>query len=408
MVVDWYLLDGFDTGNKLFVDANGLQMVERKLDGNKQLGKVNGTRSVSANYFPVTSAIAVLDTNTTQSNFTEKQVTILNDRPQGGSAGLRQGKNIELMHQRRQYQNSSYGAHAYLNDLDGQGGKGLQIAASYYMLVEDSRTVSLQRPTQKRLEQPLLKFYSHDFSLDAGVPDFRAERTGPQFELDEQLELFLLQVDLPDQAKDFGFNQSVKHYSQGGSFKMDVFAVGQDEIQVRVHNLEDRFDESPNAVMNTYIFNARRFARQFYFEANEHLFTQLPPKKALALLKAIRLEITEMNLAGSLPLADIKKKVGVTQWKTAESSSVNIKPPRDHQFERVDPTKKGRPTGFNFSLEPQRTRVFNIRYWRGETTDLLKAIQAQKGAKSKKPDEKASSTSSSTQANKPKLTTSNY
>lgn len=252
------------------------------------------------------------------------------------------------------------------------------------MLVEDSRSPSLQRPTQKRLEQPLLKFYSHDFSLNAGVPDYSAERTGPYFELDEQLELFLLQVGLRDQSREFPFNQSLKHYSQGASFKLDVFAVGQDEIQVRVHNLEDRFDENPNENMNTYVFNARRFARQYYFEANEHLFTQLPANKSLALLKAIRLEITEMNLAGSVPLADVKKKVGVTQWKAASRSAVELQPPRDHLFERVDPKNKtAKPTGFNFSLEPQRTRVFNIRYWRGETTDLIKAIEEHKNPKKK-------------------------
>jgi len=87
----------------------------------------------------------VVDTNKTQGNFTEKQITVLNDRPQGGSAGLRRGKNIELMHQRRQYHYGDYGAHEYLNDLDGLGGKGLQISASYFMLVEDSKSPSLQR-----------------------------------------------------------------------------------------------------------------------------------------------------------------------------------------------------------------------------------------------------------------------
>lgn len=32
VVVDWYLLDGFDTGNKFFVDSNGLQMIEKRLN----------------------------------------------------------------------------------------------------------------------------------------------------------------------------------------------------------------------------------------------------------------------------------------------------------------------------------------------------------------------------------------
>jgi hypothetical protein len=190
VVADWYLLDGFDTGNKFFVDANGLQMVERRLDGNKPQsmvvdGFLGENRSVSANYHPVTSAISVVDTNKTQGNFTEKQITILNDRPQGGSAGLRRGKNIELMQQRRQYHYGDYGTHEYLNDLDGLDGKGLQIAASYYMLVEDSKSPSLQRQVQKRLEQPLPKYYSHNFNLNGAGPEYQAERTGPLYELDE-------------------------------------------------------------------------------------------------------------------------------------------------------------------------------------------------------------------------------
>lgn len=144
VVVDWYLLDGFDTGNEFYVDSNGLQMSKKKL-----FTVPGQNTSVSANYHPVTSAISVTDTNRSQSNFTEKQVVILNDRPQGGSAGLRQGKNIELMHQRRQYGYGAYGPHEYLNDLDGIEGKGLQIAATYYMLVEDNKSPSNQRQVQK-------------------------------------------------------------------------------------------------------------------------------------------------------------------------------------------------------------------------------------------------------------------
>jgi hypothetical protein len=158
-----------------------------------------------------------------------------------------------------------------------------------------------------------------------------------------------------------------------------VFAVSQDEIQVRVNNLEDRFDENPN----TYVFNAKRFARQYYFEANEHLFTQLPPQKSLDILQKIKLQITEMNLAGSLSLEDLKKKVGFTQWKVEEistkgsnsTSKADIKPPQDHLFER-----KSTQSGHNYSLEPQRIRVFNVRYVRSDGTDILKAINEHKAS----------------------------
>ena len=51
---------------------------------------------IPKNYFPVDSAIAMRDLN--GSNV---QVTIMNDRPQGGSAALSDRANIELMQQRR-------------------------------------------------------------------------------------------------------------------------------------------------------------------------------------------------------------------------------------------------------------------------------------------------------------------
>ena len=49
--------------------------------------------TISGNYFPVDSAIAMRD----QSNNSNIQVTIMNDRAQGGSADLTDQATIELM-----------------------------------------------------------------------------------------------------------------------------------------------------------------------------------------------------------------------------------------------------------------------------------------------------------------------
>lgn len=51
---------------------------------------------IPRNYYPVDSAIAMRDKNGSQ-----VQVTIMNDRPQGGSADLSEKATIELMQQRR-------------------------------------------------------------------------------------------------------------------------------------------------------------------------------------------------------------------------------------------------------------------------------------------------------------------
>lgn len=36
IVVDWTLLNGFDTGGKMYVDANGLQMIDKTLNYRKE------------------------------------------------------------------------------------------------------------------------------------------------------------------------------------------------------------------------------------------------------------------------------------------------------------------------------------------------------------------------------------
>ena len=128
------MLDGFNTSRKLFVDANGLQMIDKQLFKRKEFPYTETKNIVAANYYPVTTAIAVRDTNKTHA--VQRQVTILNDRTQGGTAGLRSNASIELMMQRRHKTWDTYGLMEPLNDLD-QWGRGVQTPASYIMLVHD-------------------------------------------------------------------------------------------------------------------------------------------------------------------------------------------------------------------------------------------------------------------------------
>jgi hypothetical protein len=133
VLVDWYFLDDFDTGGKLWVDANGLQMVDKKLFARKEY-RYNSTATVPANWYPITSAIAIRDVNTSSPyGQLQRQITILNDRSQGGSAGLRGNKNIELMQHRRFKKHDTYGLEEPVNDLDIFG-KGIQVPATYYLI----------------------------------------------------------------------------------------------------------------------------------------------------------------------------------------------------------------------------------------------------------------------------------
>lgn len=64
IVVDWFLMDDFDTNNTFWIDSNGLEMVNKKLYQRKGYDySANGT--IAGNYYPVTSAIAVRDHNET-------------------------------------------------------------------------------------------------------------------------------------------------------------------------------------------------------------------------------------------------------------------------------------------------------------------------------------------------------
>jgi hypothetical protein len=96
--------------------------------------------NISANYYPVDSAIAMRDQ--TGKNL---QVTIMNDRPQGGSAGVSGKSTIELMQNRRLTEDDNKGVSEVLNEQDSHN-KGLMVTAKYWMQIFDyTKGQSLQR-----------------------------------------------------------------------------------------------------------------------------------------------------------------------------------------------------------------------------------------------------------------------
>lgn len=161
----------------------------------------------------------------------------------------------------------------------------------------------------------------------------------------------------------------IQYLSQGNTFKTVVYAINQNEIQVRANNLEDRFDENPQ----TYVFDTNKFARQYYFEANAHLFSQLKPRRSMDIMNKLGLEVTEMNLAGSVPLEEMKKKSEFTKWRAA--TDAGLQAPKDHMFESNNTRAQGAgDQGSNYTFEPQRIRVFNIKYMVSPDMDIMAAI----------------------------------
>lgn len=98
ITVNWKMFDNFDPQGQFWTDSNELEMQHRQLDQREWLNPSEKQKieRIPKNYFPVDSAIAMRDMN--GSNV---QVTIMNDRPQGGSAGISDKATIELMQQRR-------------------------------------------------------------------------------------------------------------------------------------------------------------------------------------------------------------------------------------------------------------------------------------------------------------------
>jgi len=62
ILVDWGLLNDFDTDGKLFLDTNGLQMNQKELFKRREF-TYDSNNTIAANYYPITSSIMVRDYN---------------------------------------------------------------------------------------------------------------------------------------------------------------------------------------------------------------------------------------------------------------------------------------------------------------------------------------------------------
>jgi lysosomal alpha-mannosidase len=83
------------------------------------------------------------------------QVTVMNDRAQGGSADLTEHASIELMQHRRVLYEDGLGLPEGLNDYDLDG-KGQQVNCTYKMHIFNyEKGQSLQRSTQLNQQQGL-------------------------------------------------------------------------------------------------------------------------------------------------------------------------------------------------------------------------------------------------------------
>jgi hypothetical protein len=140
VVVMWKMYDGFDANGTFRTDANGWATMTRKVrttfdakiydemmdSHNKPSKNSVWSRFIGRNFYPVDSSISMDDTKS------NKRVTIMNDRAQGGSADLSVKGSIELIQNRRLVWNDDLGLYEPLNETD-HNDHGLRINAKYFM-----------------------------------------------------------------------------------------------------------------------------------------------------------------------------------------------------------------------------------------------------------------------------------
>lgn len=92
---------------------------------------------------------------------------------------------------------------------------------------------------------------------------------------------------------------------------------------IRLTNLEDQFD---GLTAKSYKFDINAWAREFYLESNMHYLAQ--GNTTADILQGIRLNITEMNLAGSIPKSYFLNKTQAhTKWLQQGTSFENLDGP---------------------------------------------------------------------------------
>jgi len=126
VTVNWKMYNGFEANKTFWTDSNSLAMIRREI---RELPTPDAT--IAGNYYPITSAIAMRD----HKEGSNLQVTVMNDRTQGGAADL-QNATIELMQHRRGFGDDGKGNWEALNETD-KDDIGIRVNARYFMQIFD-------------------------------------------------------------------------------------------------------------------------------------------------------------------------------------------------------------------------------------------------------------------------------
>ena len=152
------------------------------------------------------------------------QLTIMNDRSQGGSV-LTNGS-VELMQNRRLRHDDWRGVGEALNETNSSG-VGIQVNTRYFVQVFDTtKTSSVQRKVQLTVDEPINYFIASADSDTLSASTALPRAAIPDFD---------------------------------GDLKIHLLPEAKNQILVRIENMADLFDGTPESTpqfdLNTYISN---------------------------------------------------------------------------------------------------------------------------------------------------------
>lgn len=139
------------SNSTFYTDSNGREMLKRVRNFRSTWNLVP-TEEISQNYYPINSRIFIRDEKT------KKQLTIVNDRSQGGSS-IKDGS-IEIMLHRRILRDDGLGVIEPLNEL-GKDGKGLIVRGKMYLVLERiENSARIHRPLALQVNNEPVCFFN--------------------------------------------------------------------------------------------------------------------------------------------------------------------------------------------------------------------------------------------------------
>lgn len=258
-----------------YTDSNGLEMRERTLlfrYGNATTG------NISASFYPVTSSIALRDTEPGSL----EQLTVMTTRTQGASA-TREGV-IELVHARRLLFDDSYSKEIILNDTDIASAT----QSTYYVQIYDRQYErSLQRHYQlTEVDSPLEYFFNFDYWMNI-------------YRIVEEPQPMLFSANASELA-DMGFPPMVR---------IEVTPINTTFFFIRMENLDDLFEHHKD---KSYFVDLEKVAR--------HLSHRIFPKGVPH--GGVPLSIWETSLSGTETYQDMVNEKN--QWNGVDDETLDL------------------------------------------------------------------------------------